>query len=451
MNRSDIVILNLVSFFATFFFLCFVYLFSPMFSLTITSTGVVLVFFAAIFYNHYVLKMHLLSFPQVYLAVTFLFTGSGLLLYLLGSDIAFHKFKWFDGMYLIKAAELVILTVLSFQFGVHLSLFSKPRSKKDISKDSVPLRFVAAVSALVAIGIFVFVYPSFFVQMFQVGYADFVLYQAQNDVRVPTTLLYFLFPLLAIIFACTWRNDNEKILAYFAAAVVCTLFLLVGSRFGCFSFLLTFLITMRTRGSRISNVQIVLLALMILFIIPIIFQMRNLSEVQMDGLFEKALQETGSSLQVLMGTMMIIPETEDYMYGEAYIYSIKEIIPNIGNWQSTEEKVLSRWIHAYMNPQGSGLGFLQIAEAYSQFGVIGVWIFFIIFGILLGNWYIRLEYQSVESYMYIWYGYGFYAILNWVRNHSGLSIRPIVWSYIFLLAVRIIVNSYWKHNTKSHD
>ncbi|WP_372367360.1 O-antigen polysaccharide polymerase Wzy [Candidatus Uabimicrobium sp. HlEnr_7] len=433
---------TLIHIFVLLFTLLLINFMSPIFSLFITSWLVVIIFILAISYNHFILKMHLLSFPQVYLAVTFIFTSGTLLLYALGMDTAFDKFKWFDEFFLIKANELVFLSIVCFQLGLHFPIVSSKFSDNDF--DYSFLRVVALTLFITSCFLLIFVYPSFLTIMLKSGYQNFVFFRQQNDVRIPITILHWLLPLTCIILACTCESSQQRKTAYVTGAITCTMFLLTGDRGGCFSFLLAFLVSVRLSGKVFSNFRIILLALSIIFIIPILFELRNLNDFQIDNPFEKALQETGSSLQVLLGTMMIIPETENYMYGEAYLSAVQKIIPNLGSWKASDEVTLSLWIKNYMNPERSGLGFLKIAEAYSQFGIIGVCVVFLLFGIWMSSWFIKLEQGKKNTYDFAWKSFSFYIVLIWIRNHAVVSVRPIIWTFLLLLVIKFFAKLIWK-------
>ncbi|BBM84175.1 O-antigen polysaccharide polymerase Wzy [Candidatus Uabimicrobium amorphum] len=445
MNRQNFLPLLTISFFMPLLFTMMVYFYSPMFSsLEVATVCVILVFAISVAYNYSLLKIPLLSYPQVYLAVTFLFTSGCLFIFLCGSEQAFDKFKWFSEEFLIKSIEAVIIAILSFQFGLHLS-FCRAKKEKRLTEQqrdhANPIFFIASSLVLFSFFILFFVYPSFLFRTFQHGYMDYVIYQQENDVRIPTTLLHWLVPLSSTMMALSFRTSFQKKIAYLVGLTLCIIFLLTGDRGGCFSFLLSFLIAMRIN---LNSLQVITLALAILFVIPLLFEFRGLNEIQTTRPIEKALQETGSSLQVLMGTMMIIPGSESHTGGKSYIMAIESIVPNLGAWKLRDEETMSKWIHSHMNPLGSGLGYLKIAEAYAQFGLWGVYFVFVLFGMLIGNWYIDALHQRDYIYSSVWKCYGFYIMLIWIRNHAVVSIRPIVWSYLLLLIIKVCVDLFWK-------
>ena len=450
MNRQNFLPLLTLSFFTLSLFTMVVYFYSPVFlSLKIATLCILLVFTASVVYNFFILRIPLLSHPQVYLAVTFLFTSGCLFIFLFGSEVAFDKFKWFSEEFLIKSVEIVIIAILSFQFGLHLSLYKTNKSKDTHQEKSIhatPVFSIAFMLILLSFFVFVLIYPSFLFRTFQYGYMDYVFYQQENDVRIPTTLLNWLLPLCSMMLALSARTALQRKTAYFVGFTLCFIFLFTGDRGGCFSFLLSFLLAMRIK---LNSLQVVALALSILFVIPLLFEFRQLNEVQVLNPMEKALQETGSSLQVLMGTVMLVPESEEFMYGESYVSAIETVIPNLGAWKRSDEvTTLSKWIQLHMNPSGSGLGYLQIAEAYAQFGIAGVYFVFILFGIVIGNWHIAMSDAHSHMYLSIWRSYSFYILLIWIRNHAMVSVRPIIWSYLLLMFIKLFIDLFWKRKTK---
>ena len=65
----------------------------------------------------YVQRLHLLSFPSLFLGVTFLFTCSPLILYELQGTNAFRLWEWVDTPSVLVAMPVVMLAFSSFHGG----------------------------------------------------------------------------------------------------------------------------------------------------------------------------------------------------------------------------------------------------------------------------------------------------------------------------------------------
>lgn len=100
-------------------------------------------------------------------------------------------------------------------------------------------------------------------------------------------------------------------------------------------------------------------------------------EVSNNAAFD-AVAEMGSSMMCLIWTEKQIPAGEDYRYGKTYLYSFTTIIPNLGFWDihpAKKESNMGDWLTEKIGVS-FGTGYSMCAEAYANFGYLGILAFF---------------------------------------------------------------------------
>lgn len=127
----------------------------------------------------------------------------------------------------------------------------------------------------------------------------------------------------------------------------------------------------------------------LLSVLTVVGSMRNesnrsmkSSDIEINGnAIVGAIAEMGGSQSCLIKTMEIIPSMEDYKYGGSYLYSFTTIVPNLGFWDihpAKKKSNLSVWLTDKLG-LSYGTGFSMTAEAYANFGYLGI-LFFFVFG-----------------------------------------------------------------------
>jgi oligosaccharide repeat unit polymerase len=91
-----------------------------------------------------------------------------------------------------------------------------------------------------------------------------------------------------------------------------------------------------------------------------------------------SISEMGGSMETVAHTLNFVPAERDYEMGVGYAYAVSTLFPNLF-WKihpAMEHELPSSWLTWQVDPytasQGGGLGFSFIAEAYFNFGYIGV-------------------------------------------------------------------------------
>ncbi len=145
------------------------------------------------------------------------------------------------------------------------------------------------------------------------------------------------------------------------------------------------------------------------------------------------LSEMGASIQPLMRTMYIIPNSQDFRYGESYMYAVSTIIPNIGIWKihpATKHSNLGNWLKDYYNLP-FGPGYSIVAEAYYNFGYYGfIMMFFLgcgftkIFLYAQKRFILSSPIRTVMAIVFLW------LTVKMVRNSFEFVIRAIFYYYL---------------------
>lgn len=427
-----------------------------------------LVFTFSFLFNNYILKLNILSLPQVFLLVTFLYTSGLLTLFAFGLADLYLMVTWYDEYYAAIAIKMIMMSIFALQFGVCLAAFHK-YSNQNIQEVCIGEKFSDDLFKLGVIGFFVSIsiliistiLGSGYSEMFQSGYTDFKATLKGSDVRFFLTALSILLPVSVIIMASGAKTDKQIKLIYIVSFISLVAFLLAGDRGGAFSLLIALVFTLTLIGKKYSYAKIIIGAIIVLILVPTIKDLRRqpFSEVVAEGIslvsekspFYRAFSETGASFQTFLGTIIIIPEIENYRYGDTYVEALSKIIPNLGAWKLREDSgSLTSWITSYMNPYGkSGLGFLQIAEFYVQFGVVGIFLGFFMIGYFLTKWQIKCEIGLSDRRWVAINGCILCFLLIWIRNDIFNFIRPAVWSAILIFGWTFFAkdkHSYDKRN-----
>lgn len=161
------------------------------------------------------------------------------------------------------------------------------------------------------------------------------------------------------------------------------------------------------------------------------------------------LSEMGGSLQPLMNTMHIIPDQQNFRYGQSYLYATTTIIPNVGIWKihpATKYSNLGKWLKEYLNlPYGPG--FSIVAEAYYNFGYFGFIIMFI-FGFAFArilsnasrsNLYVN-PIKTVMSLVFLW------LTIKLARNSFEFAVRAFVYYYFPMYwLMKYVAKKQYKH------
>lgn len=169
-----------------------------------------------------------------------------------------------------------------------------------------------------------------------------------------------------------------------------------------------------------------------------------------------SISEMGSTAGVFAQAIRFVPLEDEFLFGRSYWIAVKGMLPNIGSKVDgafgrgavkanviAESDVIRRlrpadWITYRLNrwkfDNGQGVGFSAIAEAYINFGTLGVVVFFVFIGHLVT----RLDAKDFVLYplTYLIVASAFWPLIKTVRNDFGNFTKP----FAFVLLTLIIWN-----------
>ena len=423
----------------------------------------------------YVHRLPLLSFPSLFLAVTFLFTCSPLILYLFEGSDAFRSWEIVDTQGILKGMPVVMLAFSSFLLGALLlptqilalvtgTAGSTAGRAADITPRSRALRRVGfamyAVSALlIAASSLTGGALSFAVEG---GYSAY--HEAKRSGAIPQVVGVFLAHLLPwslLILTATSRDRRSRRQVVLLAVPFILVMLGVGDRGGPIATMGVIASGLYLVGARIGLWRSLAVVVLIAFLIPTILNLRQVPISELSGsTFANAatnqvqaantfgddpvsgfLASMSSPYQTLMQTVNAVPDIEGYHLGGDYLASLvvavpfrSIIFPFFG--AEIERRSPSEWILPLLHPgRRAGLGYLQLAEAYLQFGAIGVVGLYLIFG-----WGLTRLWRSMTSKAPDPRALAFALILVmetllWVRNSSTFGVRAVAWGWIIVYVI----------------
>ena len=423
----------------------------------------------------YVHRLPLLSFPSLFLAVTFLFTCSPLILYLIEGSDAFRSWEIVDTQGILKGMPVVMLAFSSFLLGALLlptqilalargTAGSTAGRAADITPRLRALRRVGfamyAVSALlIAASSLAGGTLSFAVEG---GYTAY--HEAKRSGAIPQVVGVFvahLLPWSLLILTATSRDRRSRRQVVLLAVPFILVMLGVGDRGGPIATMGIIASGLYLVGARIGLWRSLAVVALIAFLIPTILNLRQvpISEVSVSTFANAAtnqvqaantfgddpvsgfLSSMSSVYQTLMETVVAVPNTEGYHLGGDYLASLTVAVPFrsiIFPFFGAEIERLppSQWILPLLHPgKNAGLGYLQLAEAYLQFGAIGVVGLYMIFG-----WGLTRLWRSMTSKAPDPRALAFALIvvmetLLWVRNSSSFGVRAVAWGWIIVYVI----------------
>ena len=416
-------------------------------------------------------RLPLLSFPSLLLVVTFMFTCSPLLLYQFQGEQAFRDWEWVDARSTLVAMPVIALAFSSFLLGAVLTRTPDPdREEHPIARhDHVDLdqrvlrrlgyAMYAVAALLIAASSVSGGTLSFAIEG---GYHAFHGAKRAGEIsQLAGVSLSRLLPWSLIILTATSTDRRSRRVVLLLAIPALAVMLGIGDRSGPLAAAIIIACGLTLRGARISWGRTLGVALAVAFLMPLILNLRTVPVSQWSGnVFEQAatnrvestntygegflggfLITTAGSYQTLMVTVKVVPDVETYHYGSDYLSSLVVALP----FRSILLEPLnvdirsfppSQWVLSYLFPgRTAGPGYLQVAEAYLQFGAVGV---IFLYG-LLGWGLTRLwRYVSTRTWDVRTVAFSLIVMsemLIWVRNSSALVVRALAWGWLLVYVV----------------
>jgi len=403
------------------------------------------------------------SFPGAFLGVSSLYLLGFILMFPIHGEDVTATWYVVDMAGLDRGIPLVMLAFSCFLVGscialrrrrIHLNASAPPLSEQNLAfarYAGFALYGIAILIVLVATAA-----GGGLKFMFDGGYSYLaeMQYQETGAALLWGAMAWFL-PWGALILAATIRQKKDLPWLILFALPVNVILLLAGDRGGLFVIDILLLIRASLLGLRLGSWRTGLAVALIIVAVPTIMVLRQtpLRDWSFNLLVEAltlnpsearafstdpvsaTLIEGGTSYKVLMGTVEMVPSTYDYQYGMDYLKSLVIAMPFFSRVFPDAAPNNSDWLKTYVDHSASttGLGFLQVAEAYIQFGPLGVAFFFLFAGYGLTRlWqYCRMCTLTAPQLAYILILMN--AVLLWVRNEFSTAVRPVVWCFLLLI------------------
>jgi hypothetical protein len=168
-------------------------------------------------------------------------------------------------------------------------------------------------------------------------------------------------------------------------------------------------------------------------------------EVQGSRTYEQSFHEavlTGAvpSYQTLMATVMEVPENAPYRYGRDYLQSLFGPVPFTETPRSLfglefGREHPSEWVKSILDPhRRAGTGYLQAAEAYLEFGALGVIVLYMFLGWGVMSLWHRLAARRPDPRTLAFSLIIMQELLLLVRNDSSGVVRTLVWGWLVVYA-----------------
>jgi oligosaccharide repeat unit polymerase len=186
-------------------------------------------------------------------------------------------------------------------------------------------------------------------------------------------------------------------------------------------------------------------AVMLFIIFPVVREVRDVSGadrltfqffrnayLSMDNPVLTILSEMGGSLITIAHTLQLVPSTRPFDLGLGYLYAFTPVIPSFF-WDVHPVVTHGRpsdWLIWSVAPStarvGGGLGFSFIAEAYFNFGIIGIPIVSAAVGYLYCRFLLWADHLNNPGRMAAIASFTSFVLL-YARGEASFIIRPLVW------------------------
>jgi hypothetical protein len=428
-----------------------------------------------------ILDVPIYSFPMIFVGATFIYTLSGFILFPLDGWNAFRNFIVIDEAGIKQGLPIVMLAFSSFMLGT-LALARKSQrvpADNPITNDTVAVLrragYLLYFFCMVLIG-YATIQGAGINLSFEGGYQEFATYTTQNlfPYTMSATYAWFL-PWAILIIIGTSLSRRQTLQALILALAGIAIYLLTGDR-TIPTILLVLLIPARyLLRHPFSARQIGIFAVLLLVIVSAwdairIIPVRDWTRetltrtiasesfgVASSGGSESTyleyrtpfgwiLSNVSNSYQTLMGAVRLVPDVEPFHYGRDYLRATLISIPFMLTRSSLDlGEAPTAWITYRLFPETrSGLGFLQVGEAYVNFGAMGVLGLYLFMGWFLARSWYALDTKATNPQLLSYYLILVSTILIWVRNDSGSIMRTVVWGWLIVYLIPFVITKIRK-------
>ena len=196
---------------------------------------------------------------------------------------------------------------------------------------------------------------------------------------------------------------------------------------------------------------------MLVVVFPIVYAVRNASGperlsisnlqdafLSIDNPGIATLDEMGGSMATVAHTVELVPSARPYDCGIDYLYAASTLFPNLF-WNlhpAVARGLLSSWLVWEVDPffaeAGGSYDFSCIAEAYLNFGSIGVPAVMLVLGLLYSKFVLWAQRSRDPLKLAMVATYGVF-VLKYARTEASWIVRPLVWYALVPYALVLLV------------
>lgn len=365
--------------------------------------------------------------------------------------------RWFDRSYTHTATLLALLGVFTYAIGVHGAFLLKKKGDQDRESNIEEVRKSLALSGFVLLlsGIiiwFVIVFSSGGLGLVFGSYRDYLDFAALPSVGYISYAYFAIglgFPLL--VSTPPSRIKHGGIILFSLWSVIAVPLGLRGEVL--FPLATTGIILARQRTFSTSIGRAVLIGIIVLLLITAVRQVRQVGMSQYSALTEvrldpvDSLVEMGSSLRPVTEVLVWEAAGEEYIMGSSYWAPlerfIRRIIPGIPRIPAEQD---NRLMNILVQKRVGPIGFSPIAEAYRNFGYIGVGLFMLLIGFVMG----KLDQWPTNSVRDAYLAVILVPFLIQIRNDfTPIPFQLLTGFFVVRFAVMIGYMTYTKTKSRS--
>jgi hypothetical protein len=301
---------------------------------------------------------------------------------------------------------------------------------------------------------------------YQDGYRGFAGTRKAGDMpRLVVASLSWFLPWSLLILAATSQNRRSYIRTLLLALPALAFMFMSGDRAAPLGLILLLGASSHLLGFPINWKRSLMVLALVVLLVPTIVNLRSIpiKEWSVDVLIKAAtnqvegrrydqspvlatLTSTSTSYQTLMGTVMFVPDFDPYRYGTDYLIGAVSAIPFAGTiflplGIDLSANDPSDWVKARLSPDAlAGTGYLQVAEAYLEFGTIGIICLYLLLGVVLPRlwWYMQLEDLDARKLTFVLII--MIGLLTWVRNEAAVFLRTLLYAGMIAYGIPAFVD-----------
>jgi oligosaccharide repeat unit polymerase len=387
-----------------------------------------------------------------------------------------NKAGFLDGEFsshiILKLLFMVILGLIAFHFG---GILSRATDKGQLSKGTC---FTAQSVRLVGWGLlFISILPvifelkNAFIVVVSSGYSALFQREIGTGFNAANRVLSsFLIPAVMFLLAGSKGRKTEIIISGIAIVSYSMVGFFLGSRSRAVMPLIAYAWVWHRRISPIPPAVFIGSGIALIFIVfPVVRFTRNIAGAErlsfavyrntfssIDNPFVVTLSGMGRSMQAVAYTLELVPKVRPFDIGQGYLYALLTVVPNLF-WDvhpTVSHGLAGEWLTSVVAPakfaRGQGLGYSFIAEAYLNFGWIGVFPVLMIIGFLFGKFVLWGEKPREPAKMATLASFLSY-FLFYARNELAPVIRFLSWYALLPYFLVILVSGLTRNLRKVSD